>query len=103
MKRRMDFWTTNRINVLVTCWAAGETGAAIAELLGCSRCAILGKLNRLGLIGAMNPSERSARQSAGLNRSWDRRGRVMSASQKRKISASISRWWEARQRMEAQS
>lgn len=66
-----SFWNDNRVNVLTTCWAAGETGGSIAEVLGCSRGMVLGKLHRLGLLGKMKRNEVRRRVSAGLRASWD--------------------------------
>jgi GcrA cell cycle regulator len=45
----MSVWTGERIELLKTLWAAGETAPAIAARLGMSRSAVLGKIFRLRL------------------------------------------------------
>jgi hypothetical protein len=69
---KQTFWNANRVDVLTTCWAAGETGTSIAEVLGCSRSSVLGKLNRLGLLGKVTRKEFRRRCSAGNLASWQR-------------------------------
>jgi GcrA cell cycle regulator len=43
-------WNADELATLHSMWRAGETGAAIAEKLGTSRSAVLGKIARIGLI-----------------------------------------------------
>jgi len=52
-------WTDERVETLTTLWADGRTGGEIAIALGCgfSRCAVLGKLHRLGLSGRGETSQ----------------------------------------------
>nr|WP_312165569.1 GcrA family cell cycle regulator [Brevundimonas diminuta] len=47
-------WTVERIRRLIALWGEGRTAAAIADRLGpeISRCAVLGKVHRLGLVRA---------------------------------------------------
>lgn len=45
--RADDVWANNRIAILKQMWADGATAAAIAECLGISRSAVLGKIFRL--------------------------------------------------------
>lgn len=49
-----SIWSIERTQRLITLWDEGRTAAAIASLLGAgiSRCAVLGKVHRLGLIRA---------------------------------------------------
>lgn len=44
-----DFWTAERTSILNAKRTEGWTGSDIAKLLGCSRCAALGKIHRLKL------------------------------------------------------
>lgn len=54
-----DFWTRERVDRLAEYWAQGLTGAAIGDLIGASRSAVIGKANRLGL------AERRKRKEPG--------------------------------------
>ena len=60
----VSIWTEDRILRLTTLWLEGQTAAAIARDLGrgVSRCAVLGKVYRLGL--ARGPEAQRARPSA---------------------------------------
>ena len=50
MRRDQDFWTPERIDKLRVLWAKNLSAWLIArELGGCTRSAVLGKVNRLGL------------------------------------------------------
>ena len=44
------FWTDSKLEQMKYAWHKGSTGEAIALMLGCTRNAVLGKLNRLGLL-----------------------------------------------------
>lgn len=45
-----DFeWTDAKIASLRTLWAEGKSSKAIGDLLGCSKNAVVGKADRLGL------------------------------------------------------
>lgn len=44
-----SFWSSNRIFSLKMMWAEGRTGSEIAASFGKTRCAVLGKIFRLGL------------------------------------------------------
>lgn len=58
-----DFWTVERIEHLRFMVAAGDSGAAVARQLGCSRNAAVSKAWRLGLtIQDRAPSERAAKE-----------------------------------------
>jgi hypothetical protein len=63
-------WTHDRIAYLKGAWAAGDTATMIAETLGgrFTRNAVLGKLQRLGLLGQrqpdLTPTERAMRKAA---------------------------------------
>jgi hypothetical protein len=54
------FWTPARIATLKTAWLKGDTGTDIAEKLGCTRSAVLGKLGRLGLLKSDRPQSNGA-------------------------------------------
>ena len=60
------FWTHDRTAKLRRLWAKGLSGTPIAKTLGCSRGAVMGKLHRLGLLGAM-PAEELARRCGVAN------------------------------------
>lgn len=65
-------WTTQKIVLLRLMWERDERASVIGERLGCSRSAVLGKLNRMGLLGRMPQDERRRRFRAA----WvDRRKR----------------------------
>lgn len=51
----MTFWTDERVEIAKREWSAGSSASMVAERLGCSRSAVLGKLFRLGL---STPSQR---------------------------------------------
>ncbi len=46
--KRGETWTADRLARLEELWKAGETAQAIADQLGVSRSAVMGKLFRLG-------------------------------------------------------
>lgn len=54
----MSGWTEDRVDRLKRLWREGRTAAAIARDLGpgVSRCAVLGKVHRLGLSALRSPS-----------------------------------------------
>ena len=59
-------WNADELATLRSMWRAGETGAAIAEKLGTSRSAVLGKIARIGLMRskrAPRPIRRKAPRS----------------------------------------
>ncbi len=60
----VSIWTEDRILRLTALWLEGRTAAAIASDLGrgVSRCAVLGKVYRLGLV--RGPEARRARPAA---------------------------------------
>jgi GcrA cell cycle regulator len=49
-------WDDERIETLRALWTDGQSARQIAEVLGCTRNAIIGKSNRLGLSRSHNPS-----------------------------------------------
>lgn len=55
-------WTRERVDTLETMWRAGHSAATIAERLGCSRNAVIGKVHRLGL--ADQDRSRAVRRTA---------------------------------------
>ncbi len=48
-------WADEIANRAVEKWKAGLSARQIASLVGKTRCAVIGKLHRLGLIGSRNP------------------------------------------------
>ncbi len=66
-------WSDIQVQTLVNLWKTGQTAKNISRKLGMSRSAVVGKLNRLGLIGNMKRSEKGRRVSAALRASWARR------------------------------
>jgi GcrA cell cycle regulator len=60
-----DTWTAERIAQLKGGVSAGLSCAQIANEIGVSRNAVIGKLNRLGLSRGRNPSAPRARSSGG--------------------------------------
>jgi GcrA cell cycle regulator len=70
MLRTSGAWTEERVAKLKELWAQGLSGQQIAREFGCTRCAILGKIHRMGLSrggvvhAAKNAAnERKARQA----------------------------------------
>ncbi|HEY8616064.1 GcrA family cell cycle regulator [Phenylobacterium sp.] len=59
-------WTDERVARLERLWLAGCSGAEIARALGVSRCAVLGKVHRLGLQrkAPRAPASTAAREAA---------------------------------------
>jgi GcrA cell cycle regulator len=60
-----DTWTAERIEQLKSGFGAGLSCAQIANEIGVSRNAVIGKLNRLGLSRGRNPGAPRARSSGG--------------------------------------
>jgi GcrA cell cycle regulator len=60
-----DTWTAERIEQLKSGFGAGLSCAQIANEIGVSRNAVIGKLNRLGLSRGRNPGVPRARSSGG--------------------------------------
>lgn len=56
----MSGWTDEAIDRLKRLWAAGRSGSDIAEELGFSRSAILGKIHRLGLSNRVATRKKAA-------------------------------------------
>ena len=52
-------WTEEKINHLTTLWKAGHSASEISRRLDVvSRCAVIGKLRRIGLLGIQRPARR---------------------------------------------
>ena len=60
-----DTWTAERIAQLKSGFGAGLSCSQIANEIGVSRNAVIGKLNRLGLSRGRNPAAPRARSSGG--------------------------------------
>lgn len=61
----MTVWTEDRIATLTMRWLAGATGQVIAEEMGTTRNAILGQVNRLGLIRQAVERPKRRQQESG--------------------------------------
>lgn len=57
-------WTPERVTALKALWAGGASAQEISwELGGCTRSAVIGKLDRLGLLGTRaTPNRRTMRR-----------------------------------------
>src|SRR5262245_16435549 len=64
-KNPCDTWTAERIEQLKSGFGAGLSCAQIANEIGVSRNAVIGKLNRLGLSRGRSPGAPRARSSGG--------------------------------------
>lgn len=49
MSSASDFWTPARCDLLTELWASGATARDVANVIGCTRNAVIGKRKRLGL------------------------------------------------------
>lgn len=47
----IGFWTPDRVEELTWYQAAGLSASQIADVLGCTRNAVIGKLHRMGIAG----------------------------------------------------
>jgi GcrA cell cycle regulator len=70
------FWTEQRIETLTKLWLDGVSGEAVAREIGdgCTRNAVIGKANRLGLAAHQRSNEGSA--SAAMLRRVEARNRL---------------------------
>lgn len=94
---RADLWTNERIGLLRTLWAAGESAQAIAERLGgVSRSAVLGKLFRLRLSASQPPPVTATRETRTIHDA--QRNKPASSRQRRKEDDSRSTRKPARPR-----
>jgi hypothetical protein len=62
-------WIDEDIEALAVKWRSGQRASAIATDLGISRCAVIGKLDRLGLLG-LTKEEKKRRESIGKREWW---------------------------------
>ena len=67
-------WTDKKLSLLKKFWTEGKTAAAIAQRLGVSRSAVLGKIFRLRLVPSAQKPEPSRASSALLRRKGPRFG-----------------------------
>lgn len=60
---RRTFWSHDRVTMLLALWHAGLSGTPIAQAIGagCTRAMVIGKLDRMGLIGDMPAAARRER------------------------------------------
>ncbi|MFK0299588.1 GcrA family cell cycle regulator [Brevundimonas sp. NPDC090276] len=73
-----SIWTPERTERLVALWGEGRTAASIARLLGphVSRCAVLGKVFRMGLVREASSVPPKPRAKLAVNDRASRVGRV---------------------------
>jgi GcrA cell cycle regulator len=64
MTRHADIWTPEAVSELGTLWLEGVLTGEIAERLGVSKNAVVGKAHRLGLPPRENPVDRSKIKTA---------------------------------------
>ncbi|HET7805681.1 MAG TPA: GcrA family cell cycle regulator [Pseudolabrys sp.] len=67
-KNLRDTWTTERVAQLKSGVSAGLSCAQIANEIGVSRNAVIGKINRLGLSRGRNPATPRPRSGAAIRR-----------------------------------
>ena len=48
---RTDYWPDDRSAALRALWNEGKSASQAAQMLGVSRNAVMGRLNRMGLLG----------------------------------------------------
>jgi hypothetical protein len=100
-------WQCDKIFELRRLWKEGLTGSEIAQTLGMSRSAVIGKLNRLGLIGDMPESERLKRvnRTAGiaLRRFWATMSPEERQTRARRLSNTARSWWRSASPQEQQA
>lgn len=65
----MGFWDPERVEALKRLAASGATFSEAAAFLGCSRGAVAGKADRLGLSFAVDVEEKKSRAAAEV---WTR-------------------------------
>lgn len=100
-------WQPDKISELRRLWKKGLTGSEIAQSLGVSRSAVIGKLNRLGLIGDMPESERLERVKRTASRALKKFWATMSPEEKQKhvhrLSNITRSWWRSASSQEQQA
>jgi hypothetical protein len=62
-------WIDENIEALTVKWRSGHRASTIAKDLGISRSAVIGKLDRLGLLG-LTKKEKKLRESIGKREWW---------------------------------
>lgn len=67
----MNVWPDERVAQLRRLWGAGQTAKTIADQLGVSRSAVLGKLCRIGLMGRRENIPEENRADIMRARPWD--------------------------------
>lgn len=80
----MDRWTKEQSDMLCSLWRSGATAQAIADRLGVTRNAVLGRAGRLGLNRTGKPSH--AGKTLPAERSWWN----ASEDQRRQVFASMA-------------
>jgi hypothetical protein len=99
-------WRDDQIAELRRLWKQGLTGSEIAQSLGMSRGAVIGKLNRLGLIGDMSKSERLKRlkrAAIGLRKFWASMSPKQKQKYLRRLSTLTRSWWRSASPQEQQA
>ena len=92
-------WRHEQISELRRLWKQGLTGSEIAKSIRMSRGAVMGKLDRLGLIGDMTETERATRvkRTAGiaLKKFWASMSPEEKQKHVRRISNNSRAWWRS--------
>ena len=68
-----SFWIDDRVADLKAMWASGRSGGEIASSFGVTRCAVLGKIFRLGLADRMFVNRRTPEQIQAAKRAKNQR------------------------------
>ncbi len=55
-------WTSGSIDRMRTLWLAGQSAAQVAARLGCTRNAVIGRVNRMGLVRTASPLAAARRE-----------------------------------------
>lgn len=96
-------WNVETEATLRRMWQNGKTGSDIADAVGRTRSAVLGKLNRMGLIGDCTEAARKTRQasahdraSRGMKKVWSSRSPAERAAIRCRISRGVSAFYHER-------
>ena len=82
-------WKRGQIDILMSLWAEGRPASDIGDVLHKTRHAVLGKLDRLGLLGKLSPAERCRRHLRGMQGFW-------TDAEKKKQSRNMTARWRAK-------
>ena len=93
-------WPKHIEATAIRMWRAGKTGSDIADAIGRSRHAVMGKLTRLALIGHCSEAEKvrrlasaGPRMARGMRMAWARLSPAQRATWVAAISAAAKARW----------